>query len=379
MNRSFLKVASMLATAVLIATLGWAVAPSHNADAQAIEPITISVSDRALAGETTFLSEVTINPGSGDPAALQAALDYDEAALRVVQCAAQADVAACNDVDGKVLFSVAETGSWNVDVTVLTVEFEVVDPNAESALEIEVERLIDGSNQIVDGEVSNGAVSAAVAAAGNATISGEVSLPDGTAAAGITVCASDQTGSQFCSATNGWGAYQIDGLAPGAYSIRVASDIGNYDAGVLAGVGVASSDQLSGMNIALQPYSGTANAGDNNTDQDSNDQSNTGQTNGADGTEPGTHVDGALSGTVSDAQTGQAVFGAQVCAAQPLVGNGGCTYSKNDGSFLLDGLTTGNYNVTVTDSAMRFADADAQFHGVVAPQNTSGLSFELTR
>jgi len=62
-----------------------------------------------------------------------------------------------------------------------------------------------------------------------------------------------------------------------------------------------------------------------------------------------------LAGEVRDINSGEPIFGIEVCARRPFAPRA-CTYTRLDGQFLLPGLLPGNYQVFAQDRAGRYVD-----------------------
>ncbi len=181
------------------------------------------------------------------------------------------------------------------------------------------------------------------------TISGTVSDNTGTVLPGMQVSATSlATGKVYSATTDASGHYVVQGLPGGDYQIQVGganypSVDYNNGAPVTVGAGVDTSN----INLELSPV-------------------------------------GTISGTVTDALTGQPIANAYVNAYSPSDGSGSSAQTDANGHYVISGLTSGSYqmeanspgyvvtyfnNITNSNSATLVT--------VVAGADTSNINFGL--
>ncbi len=150
------------------------------------------------------------------------------------------------------------------------------------------------------------------------TIEGSVTDSTGAGLQGICVTAADSSApslgiSEGISATGG--AYSINGLASGTYSVTFdgCQSPQNYLAQTVPAVSVSAGQTTSGVNATMTPNSG-----------------------------------GIISGTVTDS-SGVGISGICVSAFDPATGASESTDTGTGGSYAVDGLASGSYTVTFED------------------------------
>lgn len=359
MDRSSISRRTVIAVVVASMLLALLAVVSNplSAGADPILPTTISTENYQVAASGSPLTvAVTLNPGSTRIGAVAGALTFDTNQLGFVSCASTG-MGVCNFIDGQVRFAAVDVASWTSPVDVLTVEFDTSNVVSGSALTITVDDIYDSDVlRVDDREVANGSVTIGVAAEEGA-ITGHVSnATSGFGLVGAEVCASDQTQVAACGLTNAWGEYEIEGLASGTYGVSFVDTTGLLATLTTEGVVVTSPDVTPDIDASLAPARSTSAEEDVETDQPESQPEDT-----VDDSPSGVH--GTLAGTVTNL-AGSPVFGAEVCAVQPLVMQASCVFTKPDGSYTLAELPTGNYNLTATDPARRYGDAESQFMGV---------------
>lgn len=366
------RLLAVMATFGIAAALGAfsLVGGSPSADAQPTQAARFSVDSIELDDDTTFTAQVALDPGTSQIAAVTAGVRYDAAVLQVSDC--QVDgTGVCNDVDGEVRFAALSVSGLQESDEFLTIEFERVSDARSTDLELNVETAVDPVGfllddvDLVDGQVewinAEGSLTGAVT--------------DALSAEGIynaDVCASRADEAPTCVRTGGLGNYVIDGLSSGLYTVVITDPSGVYESASVVG-NVTAPEITTGMGAELRSMAVLA----------ISPPEPPAPIDPIDPVAPDASVGPApssIAGQVIDATSGEAIFGLNVCATMPLVLTQSCTYTTVTGSFVLADLMTGNYELTVTDPAQRFADsAGGVYVGVTSQAGAGNVELSVER
>lgn len=352
-------VAAMVAVVALVI-----VARPASVDAQANETARFTV-ETAATTEGMRTVTVALDPGTSRIAALSAELAFDGDAVSAESCHVSI-TGACNVIDGRVKFAGLSVNGFDDIDDFLTVTFRATgDATASVPLELAVETVSDSYGIALDDLELVGAELHMVETLGSMT--GDV--VDGATGAGIydaEVCAaSDGQLVAHCVRTSGLGSFVIEGLASGTYTVVIADLAGLYEP-VTQLVDVESPAITTGITATMLPPVADEPAV---IEQPLN-------TNRA--ALPGDPS--SVSGTVIDGASGDPIFGLQVCATMPVIGTQLCAYTTTTGAYRIDGLATGNYNVTVSDPGQRYAPSDTdRFVGVTGSVGAAGVDIAVDR
>ncbi|KAG1647335.1 Bile salt-activated lipase [Nymphon striatum] len=204
-----------------------------------------------------LISVVLIAPDSAiaqesTPATLTFSYDTDK--IQVVSCATS-EAGACNNNEADVKFSVFSLRGLDANEQLLTFDF-VAQPNAggQSEFSIRVITAIAGAqNTPVD--VNAPSIAYVVGPEPVVTVgslTGDVIEADSaTGLFGLQVCATNtDTDAASCTTTNGWGAWRIDDLGPGDYTVSIADPNELYQAVLLDAV-VKADEITTGLDATL--------------------------------------------------------------------------------------------------------------------------------
>lgn len=368
---SLRRVAVAIGFVSLAGAAAWFGLSAESVDAQQPENPTIGV--ESLIDDSQLGADITIDPGTTEPGAMQGQLSYDPSVITFVECDHLDGFGACRAEDGIVHFGSFVVESWATESSVVTLNFEILEEEGASQLDLDVEMVFDVDGNRLEYDVVDGIYGSAddldettpidaVDAQGG--IEGRIVNADGAGVAAVNVCAtSDLTGRRTCDDTDVFGDYAIEGLATAPYTMSVDDPQGIYEDGAASDVAVISPKVTSDLNITIALPA--------DTDPD------TGSDNGDSDTTTPDHDGGArdfVSGTVRDADLA-GVAGVLVCADG--VGNDArsCDLTAGDGSYRIDGLSSGNYQISANDPQGRFADADTRTVALDSAVGRPGLNF----
>lgn len=321
---------------------------AESVDAQQPENPTLAV--ETLVNDGQLGVDITIDPGTTQPGAVQGQINYDPDVVTFIACDHLEGFGACRAEEGFVYFGTFVVETWAAESSVLVMNFDILDEDKATRFDLDVEMVFDADGQrlefdAVDGiygeaeDLDDDATSDEVDADGG--IEGRVIDADGAGIAAVDVCAtSDLTGRRTCDSADVFGDYEIGGLATAPYTVTVSDPQEIYEDGEATDVGVISPRTTSDVDIAM--------ALPTETEQDVEDTDDTEET------DTGTGRD-FISGTVRDADR-SGVASVQVCADGVGTEVRSCDLTSRDGSYRIDGLSSGNYQMTVSDPEGRFDD-----------------------
>lgn len=377
MNRSartFKPSRRLLGLATLIACLaamaGLVVMPRH-AEAQ----------DSGSAAGTLVVSEdfndgqprtaaFAFDPQQDRVAALQGRFVYDAAELAVIGCSVS-EVGACNDVGGEVRFSLFNLAGVAANNQLVTIDFVPAHSEAGVAtLAVELEVVANGAGTDL-GEMIVSPIEVVLPGAdadlARGSLTGDViDVANQEGLFGIDVCVTEIAFEvSTCATTTGLGTWRIDDLREGEYVVVVSDPNGVYADGTVAG-SVVSGEITAGIDTALDYF---VEETEDTTDDDAVPQV----------TPSIVREYGAtIEGVVRDASTGAGAWAIQVCATQPLVLHQSCATTNEGGEFVLEGVSTGNYWITVVDPLGERAALNDELVGVYDDFSTrSGVDIWL--
>lgn len=343
---------------------------AESVDAQVSESASFTVEAAELDDDGTVTVTVALDPGTSRIAALTAGLSFDAEAVSAESCEVSI-TGVCNVVDGEVRFAGLSVNGFDEVDDFLTVTFTANGATAAGVpLELEVVTASDNYGILLDDVELVGAELHMVEALG--AITGDV--VDATSGIGlydVDVCAALDAQAATCVRTSGLGSFVIDELASGTYTV-VISDAGGLYEPMTQIVDVESPNITTGVVAELSPavVDSAPAVVDETPDV------------AAPNTSPvPTAGDGStVAGSVTDAATGDPVFGLQVCATMPVIGTQACSYTTTTGAYRIEGLDTGNYNITVSDPGRRYASTDTdRFVGVTEATGAAGVDLAVER
>lgn len=366
LRRPLLLAVAALLTAIAVFGL---VGSPESVDAQVTESARFTVETADLDDDTVTVT-VALDPGTSRIAALNAGLNFDADAVTAESCEVSI-TGVCNVVDGEVKFAgLSVTGFGEVE-DFLTVTFTANGNSSDAvALDLEIVTASDDYGMLLDDVELVGAELHMVETLGSMT--GEVvdaatraSLYD------IEVCAGIDAQAASCVRTSALGSFVIDELASGTYTV-VVSDLAGYYEPITTTVEVESPEITTGFVAEMRPPVVEQAPAPAEPDPSSDTPF----------TSPAALAGEAstVTGTVTDAATGDAIFGLQVCATMPVIGTQACSYTTGTGEYRIEGLDTGNYNITVSDPGQRYADTDTdRFVGVTDETGAAGVDLSVER
>lgn len=361
LRRPFMLACAAVLTAASVFVLAGA---PESVDAQITEAARFTVETAEL-DEGAVTVTVALDPGTSRIAALNAGLNFDADAVDAVNCEVSI-TGVCNVVDGQVKFAGLSVNGFDEVDDFLTVTFTPTGTSSDAvALDLEVVTASDDYGLLLDDIELVGAELHMVEALGSMT--GEVvAAASGLGLYDIDVCAAIDGQAATCVRTTALGSFRLEGLASGSYTVAITDPAGLYEPFTTTAE-VDSPAITTGIVAELQP-SVVDEAPAPRTD--------------APATSPVAQPGDAstVSGTVTDSATGDAIFGLQVCATMPVIGTEACSYTTSSGEFRIEGLATGNYNITVSDPGRRYADTDTdRFVGVTADVGAAGVNLTVAR
>lgn len=297
-----------------------------------------------IESDGSFTTVVALDTGTTELAALQAFVAYDEDKVSVSSCQISA-VGACSDNGGEVAFAGLGLDGLADAENFVSIEFVAEDVSQDIDLDLVIETAVDKAlSEIEDLEL----VAEEILAQDFGSLSGLVVDVFDLGLAGIEVCAADADGNQTCVTSSGLG-YFFEDLPAGDYTITMTDP--NEILGTVTLEATVVADQVTtGVSASLA-----------RADEDD--------------TAPAPAEAGTITGTVTS--DGEPVFGIKVCATMVVVGTQDCGYAKADGSFSLEGLPIGNYNISTHDRSGLYGSADVPVVGVNPGVGVSGLEIEL--
>lgn len=366
---------ALAATLTAIASFGLVGGPA-SVDAQVGESARFTVETAGLDDDTAIVT-VALDPGTSRIAALTAGLSFDAEAVTASSCEVSI-TGVCNVVDGEVKFAGLSVRGFDEVADFLTVTFTATGDASEAvALDLKIVTASDDYGILLDDIELVGTELQLVDMHGSMT-GDVVDASTGVGLYDVDVCAAVDAQAASCVRTSGLGSFLIDELASGRYTVVVSDPAGLYEP-VSTTVDVESPEITTGIVADMRPSviseepagpvepapsepasaaptplrtSPVALAGDAST----------------------------VTGTVTDAATGDAIFGLQVCATMPMLGTQACAYTTATGEYRIEGLATGNHNITVSDPAKRYADTVTdRFVGVTAETGAAGVDLSVER
>ena len=297
--------------------------------------------------------------------ALSADLTYDPAQVEVLSCEI-AEAGACNDVGGTVKFSLFRVTGIESNEQVATVSFMPIrGTSGPATFTLRVGTAVDEAGfDIAAIAVAPITVDLAQTHEEPGSLTGDVT--DGATSSGLfgaEVCAvrigsevppSSTGGAASCTQSNGWGAWRIDELAPGDYSITVRhpndhSVTSTFEATVSASTVATGLDVSLARGDAPSPSEPTGGPVAAPIDLPA---------------QPAVYGS-SITGTIRAMADGQPVEAIQVSATQTFELHQSCGSTNSAGQFVLDGVTTGNYWISTVDPLSRYQDARPALVGVV--------------
>lgn len=349
--------------AAVVVVFLWLLTAASPADADPPKPATLSITAGAAATDGVVEAAVLFDAGTTGAAAVSGLVEFDPTQVTFVDCS-MSGFGSCNLVDGTVRFAAVDVSGWTGTAELLEIRLDASALTGTSPLTLSVTDVYDNAAVAIDdytiehGEIVGVGTTPAVDDAAPVRVHGLVTDGStGFGTPGIDVCLTGTDSSEpACTTTNAWGAYEVSGDGAGSYSLEVTDPIGTYHSTTIADLQVTAA----GLNLDVELETGSAAVDE--TDQPA----------------PATAGEGAtsISGTVTDG-AGTPVFGALVCGSEPLVGGETCAYSRSDGTYSLNDLSAGNYNIAVTDPAERYADSSPVLVGVTAVTPATGIDFAL--
>ena len=193
-----------------------------------------------------------------------------------------------------------------------------------------------------------------------------VAVDTQTALYAIDVCVThDESTTETCTTTTGLGNWRIDHIETGSYRV-VASDAAAVYA-TATGAGVVAADQVGSVDeLAMDFLSSETVAAEDEPEPAAEPTATTPSTVVPTGNTPiQITYQASIAGVVTGLRTEAPIEAAQVCATQPRVLLQSCGTTQADGSFMLDGLSAGNYWLEVIDPLGRFEQVRPRLVGVV--------------
>lgn len=362
-RRPFLLACAALLTVIAVFGLLGSPAP---VDAQATEAARLTVEASDIEDGTVTVT-VALDPGTSQIAALTAGLTFDEASVVAASCEVSF-YGVCGVDEGHVKFAGFSVSGFDEADDFVTVTFttagDAADPGA-IPLDLDVVVASDEAGMVLDDVELVGAELHMVETLGSMT--GDViEAGSGSTLYGIDVCAAADTQAPTCVRTSSLGAFVIEGLASGTYTLVMSDPAGIY-APATQIVDVQSPVMTTGITAAMT-RAGVVEEVIPVTDAPATPPAATAG-------DPST-----ISGTMTDASTGDAIFGVQVCATMPLIGTQACSYTTSTGEYRIEGLDTGNYNITASDPGQRYAATDGdRFVGVTSTAGAGSVDLSLDR
>lgn len=362
-----LQLIRLVGVCTLIAVLGVLLTPPPRAGAQTDNrpSLAIAIAEAGIDG-TPGTAVVGLDPGTSSVGALSADLTYDATRVEVLSCEIS-EAGACNDLGGVVKFAVFRVGRIAATEQLVTISFvPVAGARGQATFTLDVTTAADTKGADLGTIIVEPAtidIAQGLRQDQLGSLTGDV--VNATSSAGFfgaRVCAvslrsrarpTDTATSPepICVTSNGWGAWRIDGLRPGEYSITISDP---YDDAVsVTLVATARAGTITtGLDVVLTP----------------------GEVPGEAPTEPKiVPIEGApkpvvygasIAGTIRGMSDGRGLQAIQVCATQPLVLHQSCGSTNNAGEFFLDGVSSGNYWITAVDPLVRFTQARPVLVGV---------------
>lgn len=344
---------AVLAAAVLTLFSALLVVPSASAQEA---PPTLTVTSHVLDGTGEFTATVALEPGTEPLGAIAALLEYDRSALAILDCST-GDLGVCHDAPDGLSFAGIAPQGFAADPSFVAIRFAVVTPGVTTDLLLSVRTVASVTGAPIEGAVAfSGLVAPAEAPAAEGGLNGEVLDQNSAGLFGMQVCAIAVSGESTCTVTTGLGAFILDGLEGGDYSL-VLTDPNELLASQSMVVTVKESEVTTGISVTMAPPSAV----------DVPEAPTAVVV-----PEPEAPVDIAPLEAAADeiavqvlaASGGFPVFGANVCATMPLIGTQTCNFSDADGVARLSNLGVGNYELSASDPAGRFGAAEPIFVGL---------------
>ncbi|MEM7095378.1 MAG: carboxypeptidase-like regulatory domain-containing protein [Actinomycetota bacterium] len=336
-----IRLVSAVVLAALLAAGGSL--PAHGQEPSAI----LTVSSHEIAAEDArFVATIGIDPGLVELGAVAAELRWDADRLSFVGCDADG-LGVCNDLGGAMAFAGFAPNGLGAEPSFVTVEFAVVDRSAPTELILVIDTAVD---------LTGGPVNLQIASPGTVefdtpvgSVNGQVIDGSGVAVYNAEVCSLSSSGDATCTTTNSLGAFVVEGLVSGIHNLVVTHPDGVLPPAVVP-VEVLAPEETTGVVVDFTLVQSDENAGLVPVTSS--------QASAPPAANPGEIV------IQVEAQDGVAIFGAEVCARQPLVGGEVCAYTDTEGVARIADLNVGNYELTASDPAGRWDPSAAIFVGV---------------
>lgn len=389
-------VGAIIVTALLLGVL----AAAQPAYAQDASPAITASSHKVTPGEV-FTAAVSFDPAGLDIGALSLTLRYDTTSLEAQSCSASG-TGLCHLTSDGVRFARVDTLRIDFTTELVTIDFAVLPTAVTSEITIDLNAIatMDGERPS-DPRVSSGVVETE-APQPLGGLNGEVLDADGAGVFAAQVCAVDTSGVQTCAETSGLGAFAIDGLASGEYSVTITDPSGVLGPAALD-TAVSAPDVTTGLTATLSPATENEASApetpalDDGADDTTNDTTaatttvttptdpvpdDETQTDEPDPVEPAAPVVTATPAltapplTSLSAAAGEIVVrvvdardapvgGAEVCATAPVVGTQACGLTDVTGIVRLSNLAVSNYRLTaIVDPDVRFDSPEPLLVGV---------------
>lgn len=339
----------LVAIAALVVAMVGALIGAPIASAQATPP-TLEVTSHVLDDTNQFTATISLDPGA-DLGAVSGLLEYEQTALAVTSCA-MGELGVCHNSDKGLAFAAIAPQGFAGDASFVSVQFAVLTPGLMTDLVLTVDTAVTVEGAPIDGVVAFSGIVVPGALGG---LNGDVMDVNNIGLFGMQVCAIGALASPACTVSTGLGAFVIDGLPSGDYSLVVSdpNDLLETQSSVVTVIG---SDVTTGISVTMAPP-GLVETPVVPVVQ-----------------VPETEVPvelpsiqaeaGEIAVQITAANGAFAIFGANVCATMPLVGTQQCGFSDADGVARLQGLAPGNYELSATDPAGRFGLPETVFVGL---------------
>lgn len=353
----------VLGLVALLGVVAIAVPLASNAGAQpTVAPEVSLVVDMADDGSTATVT-VVLDPGSEAVAAFDGLITYNPDYATPTACNEVDSFGACNPTTAGVInfAHAAVEGPWTDVADVVEFAFTVDGPSEVGVSVIEMYSDVSESLEAtIAGPVTLGEVAPP---AGNGGVTGTILAGDA-AVFGTQVCVeSNQTALSTCTDANSRGAYRIDGLATGSYTLTARHYTSDYGVLTIADVAVVSPNLTQGVDGDLN--SGLEAADSAEAPVDAEEPATSGSVGSA-----------SISGTVTKSD-GSGVPATLVCIEDAAIGRPSCGGTGFDGSYKIDGVLPGNYAVSLTDPGGRYADQDGPSFGLNDGQHRDGINFTV--
>lgn len=362
------RVLSLLALISVVGVFALASSFVSNAGAQPTVAPHVSLAVEMNDDGTTAVVTVMLDPGSEIVAALDGVISYNPLLATPTGCEDVGGFGACNpESAGLLRFASASTTDWLEPTSIFSVAFSVTEP---SEVAVTLGATYAPTTEEIEATVSDPVMLGVVSTvAGSGAVTGTILAGD-TALFGTQVCAeSNQTGASVCADVDSRGSYRIEGLATGSYTMAARHYSGDYAVLTISDIAVVSPNLTQGVDGAL--VSGTASEEDAATDEETAPAAEASASPRAAGSA------GTVSGTVTNA-AGVPVPAALVCIEDRGIQRPSCAGTGFDGSYEINGLTAGNYVVSITDPGGRYGDQTGPSFGLNTGALREGIDFTLT-